>query len=256
MDIVESPREWLIRKGSLYYRSNRAGYTAIKGAAGRYTQAEAEREAAVEPGHIVAVHQDRVPDDPVPASEAAATILRKRVAELEGALERLSWSEKGFAILSSLPPDLRGMVRPSQREDEVYLAAGEDRDERLIISISEDGIAYCYQVDGHFCPGMEDWQDPHKIPKDVVDHLRKHAPTHQRALEALEQVLDDSRRGLSMAPATRALALYAYAQAGGSDPDILAGLDAATAMLTEIGHFGSSAALASIDAALNRLKEK
>lgn len=89
-----------------------------------------------------------------------------------------------------------------------------------------------------------------------VEELEGAASTHQRALEALEQVLDDSRRGLSMAPATRALALYAYAQAGGSDPDILAGLDAATAMLTEIGHFGSSAALASIDAALNRLKEK
>lgn len=89
MDIEASPREWIIRKGSFYYRPDRAGYTGLKAAAGRYTQAEAEREAAVEPGHIVAVHQDRVPDDPVPASEAAATIaaLRKRVEELEGALE-------------------------------------------------------------------------------------------------------------------------------------------------------------------------
>lgn len=76
-----------------------------------------------------------------------------------------------------------------------------------------------------------------------VEELEGAASTHQRALEALEQVLDDSRRGLSMAPATRALALYAYAQAGGSDPDILAGLDAATAMLTELGHFGSQAAI-------------
>lgn len=102
-------------------------------------------------------------------AEAALAAMGEREAE------RLSWSEKGFAILSSLPPDVRGLVRPSQREDEVYLAASEGVDERLVISISEDGIAYCYQVDGRFCPGKEDWQDPRKIPDDVIDHLRRQA---------------------------------------------------------------------------------
>ncbi len=95
--------------------------------------------------------------------------------------------------------------------------------------------------------GWETWQEVmprHAGEPGVVTFIR--ATTHARTVEALEQVIDDSRRGLSMAPATRALALYAYAQAGGSDPDILAGLDAATAMLTELGHFGSQAALTRI----------
>ncbi|EXL10269.1 hypothetical protein BG36_07575 [Aquamicrobium defluvii] len=39
--------------------------TQLNAEAGRYTKAEAEREAAVEPWHMSAIHQDDVEDDPV-----------------------------------------------------------------------------------------------------------------------------------------------------------------------------------------------
>ena len=49
------PRDHLILKDGYYYRPNRAGYTQDVTAAGRYTKAEAEREAQVEPWHMRAV---------------------------------------------------------------------------------------------------------------------------------------------------------------------------------------------------------
>jgi hypothetical protein len=90
MDIVEAePREWLIRKGGFFYRPKRSGYTDRKVEAGRYTESEARREAAVEPWHMSAVHQDEVPDEPAVADMSATiTALRARVAELEGATAR------------------------------------------------------------------------------------------------------------------------------------------------------------------------
>ena len=54
-------REWLIRKGTYYYRQNKHGYTEDMAEAGRYTKEEAEREAAIEPWHMFALHQDEVP---------------------------------------------------------------------------------------------------------------------------------------------------------------------------------------------------
>jgi hypothetical protein len=60
---ASAPREWLIQKGSYFYRENRAGYTDKKAEAGRYTEAEAKREAAIEPSHMSAVHQDAIADD-------------------------------------------------------------------------------------------------------------------------------------------------------------------------------------------------
>jgi hypothetical protein len=65
-DIVER-REWLIRKDGYFYRPNCQGYTTRKIEAGRYTKAKAEAEAAVEPWHMSAVHQDEVPDEPAVA---------------------------------------------------------------------------------------------------------------------------------------------------------------------------------------------
>lgn len=55
MTQIDQPRDHLIRKGNHYYRANRSGYTQSITAAGRYTKAEAEREAAVEPWHMEAV---------------------------------------------------------------------------------------------------------------------------------------------------------------------------------------------------------
>lgn len=45
-------RVWLIKKDGYYYRPNRSGYTREASAAGRYTRAEADREASIEPWHM------------------------------------------------------------------------------------------------------------------------------------------------------------------------------------------------------------
>ncbi len=55
------PRDHLIEKDGFYYRPNRCGYTKAVSAAGRYTKAEAEREAAIEPWHMRAVPLASVP---------------------------------------------------------------------------------------------------------------------------------------------------------------------------------------------------
>lgn len=73
-DIVER-REWLIRKDGYFYRPNCQGYTTRKIEAGRYTKEKAEAEAAIEPWHMSAVHQDEVPDEPAVA-DLNATISR------------------------------------------------------------------------------------------------------------------------------------------------------------------------------------
>lgn len=53
---AEQPnREWLIRKRGYYYRPDRAGYTASVFEAGRYTEAEAKAEAAIEPSIMQAI---------------------------------------------------------------------------------------------------------------------------------------------------------------------------------------------------------
>jgi len=51
----EAVRDHLIVKGGFYYRPNRSGYTASWIEAGRYTETEAKREAAIEPWHMQAV---------------------------------------------------------------------------------------------------------------------------------------------------------------------------------------------------------
>lgn len=64
MPDTSEKREWLIKKGGYFYREKWCGYTTEKHAAGRYTEAEARREASCEPWHMLAIHQDEVPDDP------------------------------------------------------------------------------------------------------------------------------------------------------------------------------------------------
>lgn len=58
----EEPREYLIKKGSYFYRPDCAGYTSFKFDAGRYTKEMAEAEASIEPWHMQAIHQNDVPD--------------------------------------------------------------------------------------------------------------------------------------------------------------------------------------------------
>jgi hypothetical protein len=57
-------REWLILKNGYFYRPNRSGYTQEKAAAGRYTRAEADREAAIEPESFTVLHESEIPDAP------------------------------------------------------------------------------------------------------------------------------------------------------------------------------------------------
>jgi hypothetical protein len=50
----EPAKDWVIRKNGYFYRPNRSGYTHEICAAGRYTEAEAKAEAAIEPWCISA----------------------------------------------------------------------------------------------------------------------------------------------------------------------------------------------------------
>ncbi|UIY28745.1 hypothetical protein LZK73_18640 [Neorhizobium galegae] len=74
----------LIKKGSYFYRPNKAGYTSFKFDAGRYTKADAEAEASVEPWHMKALHQDSVPDDTAPDRHVSE--LKAEIAELRAKL--------------------------------------------------------------------------------------------------------------------------------------------------------------------------
>jgi hypothetical protein len=59
MSVTEADlARWLIVKRGYFYRPNRSGYTQSKARAGRYTEAEARREAEIEPASMSAVHED------------------------------------------------------------------------------------------------------------------------------------------------------------------------------------------------------
>lgn len=47
--MADAPKTWVIRKRGLFYRPDRCGYTSCIYQAGRYAEAEARQEAAVEP---------------------------------------------------------------------------------------------------------------------------------------------------------------------------------------------------------------
>lgn len=83
-ELIEQ-REWLIRKDGYFYRPNCQGYTTSKFEAGRYTRSKAEAEAAVEPWHMKAIHQDDWPDD---APSASVKSLEARLAQLEAERDR------------------------------------------------------------------------------------------------------------------------------------------------------------------------
>jgi hypothetical protein len=96
---MNEERVWLIRKGGYYYRENWCGYTAEKIAAGRYTEKEARREAAVEPDNIFAIHQDGVADDF--ASKIVAD-LNAQIADLRAERdEALDWIRRATALITN-----------------------------------------------------------------------------------------------------------------------------------------------------------
>ena len=68
---MSEAKEYLIKKGFYFYRPNSQGYTSFKFDAGRYTKADAEREAAIEPWHMKAIHQDDIPEETAPDKEFA-----------------------------------------------------------------------------------------------------------------------------------------------------------------------------------------
>lgn len=83
MVTTEEPREWLIRKGGYFYRTDSCGYTTRKTEAGRYTKSRAEAEASIEPWHMSAVHESEVPDEPAVAN------LQEALAEAEAKVNEL-----------------------------------------------------------------------------------------------------------------------------------------------------------------------
>lgn len=56
-------RDWVIQKRGYFYRANRSGYTREIIAAGFYTEAEARREARIEPGTMSAHHLSEFMDE-------------------------------------------------------------------------------------------------------------------------------------------------------------------------------------------------
>lgn len=66
--------DWVIRKSGYFYRPNRSGYTPCIAEAGRYTEAEARAEAAIEPSRMsahpasefdgIGIRWQRVNDEP------------------------------------------------------------------------------------------------------------------------------------------------------------------------------------------------
>jgi len=79
--------KYLVKKDGYFYRPNAQGYTNFKFDAGRYTKAEAEAHAAVEPWHMAAVHEDDVPDERDP--DKFITGLRAELAQLRAENEHL-----------------------------------------------------------------------------------------------------------------------------------------------------------------------
>lgn len=118
-----SDREYLIKKGSYFYRANKSGYTMSKFEAGRYTEADARKEAEIEPWHMSALHQDEVPDDTASAS----------VGELAEALKTVLASLVATTSLIIRAEDMK--VRPSKAvaSDTMFLQMLKDYDNATII---------------------------------------------------------------------------------------------------------------------------
>ena len=105
---VADAREWLIRKNGYFYRPNKSGYTLEKAAAGRYTKADADREAAIEPHNFTVMHESEVEDAPqVVDLSAEITALRKELAEARAENEKLANAMYWFSRYPEFVPDIK-----------------------------------------------------------------------------------------------------------------------------------------------------
>jgi hypothetical protein len=94
--MAETPRDWLIRKGGYFYRPDFCGYTTRKDQAGRYTEAEARSEAAVEPWHMKAIHEGEWPDTPKTDGTVSASTHTRAMEALREAREVLAEIRDGY----------------------------------------------------------------------------------------------------------------------------------------------------------------
>jgi hypothetical protein len=92
-------RIWLIIKDGYYYRANRSGYTKDISSAGRYTRAEADREAAIEPWHMSVERQ------PEPSPDAAAVHLTRCHDALRAAREVIAEDRRSLIETISINGD-------------------------------------------------------------------------------------------------------------------------------------------------------
>lgn len=97
-------REYLIRKNGYFYRPNRAGYTLEKAAAGLYTRAEADREAAIEPENFTVLHESEVEDAPrtVDLKEQLADLQRQLSEAVERAEKVEGWAKDWHGIVDTI----------------------------------------------------------------------------------------------------------------------------------------------------------
>ena len=146
-------REWLIRKRGYYYRPNRAGYTASVAEAGRYTEAEAKNEAALEPWHMTALHQSEV--------DGGCTVTSK---PLVSGLGRDEWTMTGALLLNGTPmPFESHWVRAEWADAEIERLTRErnvlqidlERAERIAALRADETSCTCPSGDGSLrwpCP--------------------------------------------------------------------------------------------------------
>jgi len=86
-------RCYMIRKGGYWLRENGFGYTTRKRDAGRFTKAEAEAQAQVEPMHMRAIHENDVAEDaPAATVEQLTEQIEQLKAERQALLDTDRWS--------------------------------------------------------------------------------------------------------------------------------------------------------------------
>ncbi len=145
--------QYLIKKGGYFYREKWCGYTQFKFDAGRYTKAEAEAEASVEPWHMSAIHENEVPDERESdkfIAELRATISAQaaRIAELE---ERLCFDPGGSDKIDELESACEHL-RVDLSSTEARVSELEKHVEELQAKINPETDCCCsYDEPGQVC---------------------------------------------------------------------------------------------------------